>query len=229
MESAAKPPTLAAAPQPAASAAHLATRPTTATDSSATALLDLPPDVRALIISKTKENAERFRALPAEYMHHAAHKAARTLASTTSAALEAVLEARTDIRTFTVHRALARSIAHLRFSAASNPRTSAELWCSQGEVLIRVYLPLHALPLACAEQQHADAHTPANPAHFWLSPAAIASATRVHASAPSLTPLSLPPGMAALAELKVECCTLPAGWLPLSSRGSVRTHRTLAR
>lgn len=174
----------------------------------ATAFLDLLLDIRALIISK------------------ATHDAARNLASTSSSALQAVLEARTDLKAFTVHRALARSIARLRFNPVGKLPSCAKLWCKQERLVFSVYLPLHTLPLTCAEQ-HAGASTCANAVYFSFSPAAIASVTRVDAQtkrdgSPRPT-FSLPSGMDALTEVRVVRCKLQEGWLPRSSRGSVRS------
>lgn len=126
-------------------------------------LMDLMPELRSMVIRGLTRDA------------------ARNLASTGSAALHAVLEARTDLRFFKLHRALAPSIAHLRFSAGAI--SQAQVNCSHGKWVIRVSLPWHAAPRVAAEQQqcqHADAAVPANTALFWFSPAAIATTVQVY-------------------------------------------------
>lgn len=173
-----------------------------------TEILTLLPDMRALII----------RSLTSE--------ATRTLASTSSTALRDVLEARYALKAFKLHRTLARSMAQLTFTAAGNPRSTAAVRCSVGGVTFDAFLPLHTVPQACAEQQHADACTPTDPTLFWFCPAAIASATRVEAECDDATAeqptFALPAGMGALAAVRVQSCTLLPNRLPPSSCGCVQ-------
>jgi hypothetical protein len=175
-----------------------------------TELMTLLPDLRALIVCSLTRNA------------------ARTLASTCSAALRDVLEARSDIQGFLLHRTLVRSMAQLTFSAAGKPRSKARVKCRQGHVTFRVHMPLRAVPQMCAEQHCAGSSAPTDPALFWLSSAAIASATIVHAQADTTAAqpaFALSAGMVALAGITVQGCTLLPNWLPPSSCGNVSILR----
>lgn len=158
----------------------------------ARALLDLLPGLRALTISKVT------------------HDVARALASTASTALQAVLEARTNLKACNVIRALARTITRLRFSAAGNPPSSAELKLSQEDLTQHVH-PL--APLKCAKQQHA-----LQAGRLALSSCGSVRTLYIERSRVE----RIPTGMTALAELRLEYNRGMAGkWLTESSRAAV--------
>lgn len=98
-------------------------------------LLTLLPDLRELVICKLTRDASG------------------TLAATSSAALQAVLQARTDLRALTLHQSLAPSLARLRFSAVGGPPSKAVVQCLHMGIQTRAWLPWHAVPDVCAQQQ----------------------------------------------------------------------------
>lgn len=193
------------------------------------ALLDLLPDVIAIIVNKlTRESVREF-------------------AATSSAAFTLVLERRADLVEFCVDTGLECSIARLRSCMANSHRSVVritsrlrlppphqEKWARSWHMR----MPLHAAIRVCSPGSCILLGLPHSVRA--LSPATMRAVlpytTRLQPTdhdadhdgdwlrtAQHPGKLCVPPGMSALKEVSLEDCRLPALWLPASSAASVRT------
>lgn len=105
-------------------------------------LMNLPADVRAIIIRGLTQAA------------------ARTLASTASAALNDVLEARTDLKPFTLYRPLSRVMTGMTFRATGRQRSRVQVMCSHEGATLGAYIPLHVMALVPSSSTQTRAHQP---------------------------------------------------------------------
>lgn len=209
-------------------------------DDAPAALLSLPRDVLAIIVSGLDRSA------------------ARMLASTSTASLRAVLEGQQGLHAFTVARGLRRCVSRMSGPSDVQQRSVLRVECrvpgSSASKVCKLFAPARSMARLCSGLLEAcgpwtsmaawdeipaaalagvtDLEWPADPspliqprkrANFALPPTML-SLRRVHV--PGSTLQRLPPDMAALSDLDLSRCEqLQPGCIPASSAASLRVLR----